>query len=255
MTLVEAIISGAVQGITEFLPVSSSGHLVLLHRYFDLSEPGIFFDICLHVGTLAAVLLYFSREILSIIRERKTFWVLCIAVGTIPAVVAAFFFEGMISSFFMDPKKVAFMLIVTGLVLFAGQFGLWAERSEKRDLTVLDSLLIGIAQAFALLPGISRSGATISTGLVRGMKAETAFSFSFLLAIPAIIGAVLYKGMKKIAEGAALVDDPVNYIAGMITAFVVGLMCLPLLLKVVRTKRLYIFGIYCLVLGIGAIFF
>ncbi len=255
MTLVEAIISGTVQGITEFLPISSSGHLVLLHRYLNISESGIFFDICLHVGTLAAVLLYFSKEILAIIRERNTFRVLCIAVATIPAIVAAFFFEGMISSFFMDPKKVALMLIVTGFVLFAGQFGLRAGRSEKKDLTVLDSLLIGIAQAFSLLPGLSRSGATISTGLVRGMKAETAFTFSFLLAIPAIIGAVLYNGMKKISRDAVLVDDPVNYIAGMVTAFVVGLICLPLLLKVVKRKRLYIFGIYCLVLGIGGIFF
>ncbi|MCK4852371.1 MAG: undecaprenyl-diphosphate phosphatase [Candidatus Omnitrophica bacterium] len=254
MSMAEAIISGVVQGITEFLPISSSGHLALLHGFFHLSEPDLFFDICLHAGTLAAVIVYFGRDMISIIRERKIFLVSCIAAATVPAVVAALFFEERITLFFADPRKVAFMFIVTGLALFAGQFGLRPGTRQRRDPTLTDSLFIGIAQAFALLPGISRSGVTISTGLVRGVRKEAAFSFSFLLSIPAIVGAVLYKGVGRIRGGAVLTDAPANYIAGMAAAFIVGILSLPLLLKVIRTKRLYVFGIYCLLLGLSGIF-
>lgn len=255
MTLAEAVISGVVQGVTEFLPISSSGHLVLLHRYFRISEPSIFFDICLHVGTLAAIILYFKGDILSIIRERKTAWVSCIIIGTIPAVIAALFFEEKILSSFADVKKVAFMLIATALVLFAGQAAFRVRDMRNENPTLLSSLFVGIAQAFALLAGVSRSGVTISAGLWGGMKAETAFRFSFLLSVPVIIGAVLYRGLKRVAGGAVLMDNPANYIAGALTAFVVGLAGLFVLLKAVRTKRLYIFGIYCLFLGIMGIFY
>jgi len=255
MTLMEAIISGVVQGVTEFLPISSSGHLVLLHRYFNLTEPGLFFDICLHAGTLAAILVYFRKDILSIFRERKTVWIYGIVIGTVPAVAAALLFEDKITSFFGDPGKVAYMFIATAFVLFIGQFFLRAGGQRAKPLALPDAFLVGVAQAFALLPGISRSGTTISAGLLRGLKAETAFRFSFLLSIPAVAGAVLYKGLKRALDGAPFSDDPVNYVAGTVVAFLVGLASLPLLLKVMRGRRLYLFGLYCLVLGVSGIFF
>ena len=254
MTITEALISGVVQGLTEFLPVSSSGHLVLVHRFFGFTEPSIFFDICLHVATLAAVILYFGRDIVTLIREKNLGWLFYIAIGTVPAVLAALFFDKKISTFFVDSGKVALMLILTGLALFAGQFALWRERRPGRGPTLLTSLLVGIAQAFALLPGISRSGVTISTGLVSGIKAEEAFRFSFLLSVPVIIGAAIYKAL-TLDITSIVSGNLVSYAAGMGVAFIIGLLSLRLLWWVIKENRLFIFGIYCLLLGAIGIFF
>ena len=253
MTITEALISGIVQGITEFLPISSSGHLVLIHRFFKLTEPNIFFDICLHVGTLMAVILYFGKDILRLVREKRAEWLVYLAIGTVPAVIAALFFEDQISAFFMSSRRVACMLIVTAAILFIGQLCLWRKSRQEKGPTFFSSLIVGIGQAFALLPGISRSGATISTGLVCRMKAEEAFRFSFLLSIPAILGALLYKILKE-DIGAIVLIDPGIYIAGTLTAFVTGLACLPLLWRVIRSRKLFIFSLYCLIVGISGIF-
>ena len=254
MTITEALISGVVQGLTEFLPISSSGHLVLVHNFFGFSEPGIFFDICLHAATLMAVILYFSRDIAALVREKNIMWLFYIASATVPAVLAGLLFEKKISAFFTDPGKVAFMLILTALALFAGQFSLWRRMRPGAGPSFFTSLLVGIAQAFALLPGISRSGMTISTGLIGGMKAEEAFRFSFLLSVPVIIGAVAYKAL-TLDIGAVISGNLANYAAGMAAAFIVGLLSLRLLWWVIKEKRLFIFGIYCLFLGtIGIIF-
>ena len=258
MTLIQAIISGVVQGITEFLPVSSSGHLVLLHRYFNLVDSGAFFDICLHVGTLAAVIVYFRKDIFLIIRERKYLWLSCITVGTVPAVGAALLFEKNVESFFSDPRKVVFMFFITALALFAGQLAInrnYRRATEGKDMNLYSSLFVGLAQALALLPGVSRSGMTISAGLIHGMKKETAFRFSFLLSIPVIAGAMIYKMFENAATNETLIENSFIYASGMITAFLVGLASLPLLLKTVKEGKLYIFGLYCLVLGAGGVFF
>jgi len=254
MTLTEAIISGVVQGVTEFLPISSSGHLVLLHRYFGLTEPGLFFDICLHAGTLAAILVFFRKDIVSIVIERKAVWIWGILIGTVPAVAVALLFEDRIETFFGEPSKVAYMFIATAIALFLGQFFMSKAASRARDLSLPDAFLVGVAQAFSLLPGVSRSGATISAGLIRGLKTDTAFRFSFLLSIPAVAGAVLYKIIKRMLQGDVFSGDPMNFAAGTSVAFIVGLASLPLLLRVMRTRRLYLFGIYCLVLGVSGIF-
>ncbi|MFQ5952134.1 MAG: undecaprenyl-diphosphate phosphatase [Candidatus Omnitrophota bacterium] len=254
MTITEALIAGVVQGLTEFLPVSSSGHLVLVHRFFGLSEASIFFDICLHVGTLAAVVLYFRKDILSLVRERRADWLLYIAIGTVPAVIAALFFEKHISLVFLSPRKVAPMFIVTALVLFAGQISQLKKAQDAKGPTVLRSIIVGISQAFALLPGISRSGMTVSTGRLGGMNAENAFRFSFLLSIPAILGALAYKAL-KIDLGSVVLSNIGGYVSGMMIAFIVGLASLALLWRVIKTRRLFIFGIYCLLLGISGLLF
>ncbi|MGB2600883.1 MAG: undecaprenyl-diphosphate phosphatase [Candidatus Omnitrophota bacterium] len=254
MTLIEALIAGVVQGLTEFLPVSSSGHLVLVHKFFGFTEPSIFFDICLHAATLMAVILYFGRDIVSLIREKNFKWFFYIAIATVPAVLAALLFEDRISTFFTSPVKVAFMLVITGTVLLIGQVALWKRDGSGKKLSFFTALAVGIAQAFALLPGISRSGMTISTGLAGGMKAEEAFKFSFLLSIPVILGAALYKAL-TVDLGAVMAGNTVNYLAGMMTAFVVGLLSLHVLWKIVKGKMLYIFAAYCLLLGAIGIFF
>jgi len=179
--------------VTEFLPISSSGHLVLAHKFFNITEPVIFFDICLHVATLGAVLLYFRKDIVSLVREKNLKWLFFLAIATVPAVLAALLFEDQISGFFDSAKKVAYMLIVTGVVLFLGQLSLKKAEEKGTGPTFFKSIFVGISQAFALLPGISRSGITISSGLFGGMKKEEAFRFSFLLSVPAILGALGYK--------------------------------------------------------------
>jgi undecaprenyl-diphosphatase len=248
MTLTEAIVSGLVQGVTEFLPISSSGHLVFIHRLFGFSEPAVFFDICLHAATLAAVIIYFSRDIAALVRERNWKWLFYIIIATIPAVLTAVIFEDRISSFFVNPVKVAMMLVVTGVILFVGQFSLSKRNDGGAPPTFSSSLIVGIAQAFALFPGISRSGATISAGLAGGMNKENAFRFSFLISIPAIIGAVLYKGL-TIDIGAVIKGNVLNYAAGMAVAFAVGFLCLHILWSFIRKNRLYVFGGYCILLG------
>ncbi|RLJ00947.1 MAG: hypothetical protein DRP08_06120 [Candidatus Aenigmatarchaeota archaeon] len=266
MTLAEAIISGIVQGVTEFLPVSSSGHLALLHNVFHLGGRGIFFDVCLHAGTLAAIIVYFSRDIRSLVLGKQHFWLSCITVGTIPACIFAVLFDNKISSYFGDPRKVGFMFLGTAMFLFAAQLYLALKarrelsgqrdlRGHSDDISIKNSLMVGLAQAFALFPGISRSGVTISTGIVRGMRTDTAFRFSFLLAIPIIAGAVIYEAAKNMFKGDMMPESPFVYVAGTVTAFLVGLATLPLLLKAVKAHRLYIFGIYCLVLGVAGMVF
>ncbi|MFH1846254.1 MAG: undecaprenyl-diphosphate phosphatase [Candidatus Omnitrophota bacterium] len=254
MTIREALISGVVQGITEFLPVSSSGHLVLVHNFFGFTEPNMFFDICLHVATLMVVIIYFGRDIYSLIRDKNIFLLKCVTVGTVPAVIAGAFFSKQISSFFLTPRRVAFMLILTGLTLFAGQIMLNKKGHLGKSPTIKSSILTGLAQAFALFPGISRSGLTISIGLFSGMKAEEAFRFSFLLFIPAITGAMIYK-ISTGDVGGLVLNNLTNYATGMIAAFITGFFSLHFLWKAVKFKRLFIFAIYCFSVGIIGMLF
>lgn len=253
MTIAEALISGLVQGVTEFLPISSSGHLVFVHKFFGFTEPSVFFDICLHVATLAAVVLYFWRDIFLLVREKNVKWLLYIIIGSVPAVLAGLFLEEKILIFFTSPRRVAYMLLVTSLVLFTGHFAQRMRDYLGKGPDFLRSFLVGLAQAFALLPGISRSGMTISSGIASGMKWEEAFRFSFLLSVPVIAGAALYKAL-TLDKGALGSISFVNYASGMLVAFIAGLVSLVLLRKVLRVKGLFIFGAYCLILGTVGIF-
>jgi len=254
MTITEAVVSGIVQGLTEFLPVSSSGHLVLVHSIFGLEEPKIFFDICLHAATLLAVVIYFAGDIYELARGRKFKWLIFLAIGTVPAVLAALLFEERITAFFTSPVKVAYMLLVTAAVLFAGQLSLWKRKAAGKEISYMTSMSVGVAQAFALLPGISRSGATVSAGLAGGVRAEEAFRFAFLLSVPAILGALAYKIIKE-GPGVAAGSGFLSYAAGAAAAFVTGLLGLRLLWWVIKSRRLYIFSAYCLVLGLTVILF
>ncbi len=245
MTFLEAVISGIVQGITEFLPISSSGHLVILHRLTGLKEPQMAFDIFLHLGTLLAIFMVFWKDIVDVftVKKKTGFFII---IATIATVVLVLVFGKNVESLFSSVKMVGLMFILTGIWIIFGSF----VRFGTGPLSGLKAVLIGFAQAVAVLPGISRSGATISTGLFLGLDAKSAAKFSFLLSIPAIMGAFLF----KIKEG-GFAGFNENYLAGLITACIIGVLSLKLLLRVLYRDRFHLFGFYCITIGILVLIF
>ncbi|MFH1868518.1 MAG: undecaprenyl-diphosphate phosphatase [Candidatus Omnitrophota bacterium] len=247
MSYIQTIISGIVQGLTEFLPVSSSGHLVMLHHYFGIKEPQLFFDIILHVATLFAILVYFRRDIISVFTKERRL-LLFILVGTIPTAIIGLLFKDIFESLFVHVKFTGLMLFITANFLFAGD---WAAKKQKAEssppkgLGFRRALLIGFVQALSMAPGISRSGSTIATGLLLRLDKKEAVRFSFLLAMPAILGALLFKLVD--AGGAFTITLPM--FVGSFAAFFVGLGAIHVLLKVVYTDKLSYFGLYCLIVG------
>jgi len=247
-----------VQGLTEFLPVSSSGHLVLFQKIFGLKPP-ILFDIFVHVGTLGAIIFYFKRELKKLIigilkKENKSlYFFLLIVIGTIPAVIVGLLLEKRIEMIFDSFRLVGITLLITGiLLLLTNIYKGRAKKDKVASSNWKDALFVGIFQALAILPGISRSGATISAGLFRKFDRNLAFKFSFFLAIPAIMGALILQ-----------IPDLINYssnsmnqaLIGMIIAGIVGVFALKILKKVLINSRLHVFAVYCLLLGAGVLFF
>jgi undecaprenyl-diphosphatase len=260
------VLLGIVQGLTEFLPVSSSGHLVIVQGYIQgFQQPGVLFDAMLHFGTLLAVFFFLRREILEILRSlipsgwphanrdneqvktgRKM--ALYIVIATVCTGIIGLLFEERVHRLFTSPRTVSFALLITGILLFLSD-RFQGHRGEK-EMNMTDSLVIGIVQGMALIPGISRSGATISVGIFRGLDGAAAARFSFLLSIPAILGAVCLES--RYIEAVPL-DDIVIYLAGMVTAAVTGFLTLRLLLFVIRKRRLRLFAYYCWILGISTL--
>jgi len=236
----QAIFLAIIQGLTEFLPISSSGHLVIFQKLFGLNPP-VLFDILVHVGTLGAIIAYFLKPLSKISKHT----LLLVVIGTIPAVVVGLFLQTYITQIFDSLKLVGVALLMTaGLLLVSKRFKLLNRRFKY--LKWQDALFVGIFQALAILPGVSRSGSTIVAGLARKLDRETAFRFSFYLAIPAILGALAL----QIPD---LIDGQVNYLSqgilGMIIAGAVGYEALKILEKTLLGAKFWLFGIYCLVLG------
>ena len=251
MTITQAIISGVIQGITEFFPVSSSGHLVILHSFFGFQEPQLLFDVFLHVGTLVSIGIYFRNDITRLFTDRRT-TALYIIIGSIPVILVGLTLRDQVERVFAMPKVVGLLLLCTGLWLFATQGALRRRHRlgiEPQPLNIWRSLAIGCAESVAILPGISRSGATIGAALMSGLGAEEAFRFSFLLSIPAVLGAVALKAL----DGGALptAQEAVPFLCGGITATVIGIIVLKILAGLIRSSRIYIFGIYCMLVGIA----
>ncbi len=274
MNLAEAIILGIVQGLTEFLPVSSSGHLVLLQQLFGLKEAELFFDVCVHLGTLVAVIVVFRQEIKNMImallrlvslagrNERRLPTVksdpelkmaLLIVIGSIPTAVLGLMFSRIADRLFASGFIVGLMLMVTGLLLWLTRLtAKHAQLPGVGRLTPKNAFLIGIMQGLAIIPGISRSGSTISIGLLLGVNRELAARYSFLLSIPAIIGA----GLLSLKDGWSRADLSSQIpLAGAVTAALVGYAALKALLHVVKKGGLYGFAPYCWLVGILAIIF
>ena len=261
-----AVILGLVQGLTEFLPVSSSGHLVLGQYFFNFREPKILFDVVLHLGTLVAVVVVFQSEIRALLaelfslpghlkgrgawgkawRERPMFRLLAlIVVGTIPTAFLGFAFRDLFESLFSSPPAVGAALLVTGTILFLTRWSPDRGRTVGR-FRVSDALTIGLAQGLAITPGISRSGFTISVGQFLGLDRELAARYSFLLSIPAILGALVLQLTNSSTHGASAGV----LTAGFTAALVSGLGALIVLLRVVRKGRLHYFSFYCWVVGL-----
>tara|TARA_S200000501_G_scaffold111109_1_gene104535 strand:+ start:3806 stop:4564 length:759 start_codon:yes stop_codon:yes gene_type:complete len=247
MTIVEAIILGIIQGLTEFLPISSSGHLVLSQVILGIQIPGNDFEVLLHIGTLCSILVVFNNDIKNILftlssKETQRF-ILMIFVGTIPAVIIGLGFKDEIEKLFDNIIVVGFALLFTGITLISSFY----FKNENKKNTITKACLIGIAQAIAIIPGISRSGITISFALLLGLDARQAAKFSFLLAIPVISGAGILMAI-DLRDGFSL--DMYNGISGLLSSFLVGVVALKWLLAWLEGGKFHYFGIYCFLIGI-----
>lgn len=264
MTLWQLVLLGVIQGASEFLPISSSGHLVIFQKLLNVNAESIYLEVALHLGTLLAVVVYFWRDLVNIVRgtisyaigndrqsNREEFVLfLCLFVGSIPAGVGGLLLEHFFESAFNSTNIVGAMLLVTSAILLSTAF----VKTGEGKVGYLKAFIIGVAQFAAILPGISRSGTTISAGLHLGINPTRAARFSFLLSVPAVAGAFLLKLMdvlKHPLPGQELID----FGAGAFAAFVIGLLAIHYLLKIVARKRFYMFGFWCLLVGLATLIF
>jgi undecaprenyl-diphosphatase len=249
MSILQAIFLGIVQGIAEFLPISSSGHLVVLQRVFGMEEPALTFDIILHLGTLVAIVIVFWQDIFAIIKNPFGKMTGLLIVGTLPVVIAGFFLRDVIENYLRSGLVLALAFTLTGALLVMADKFTWG-RKEERDITYLDALVVGCLQALALPPGISRSGTTITGALARGINREAAAKFSFMLAMIAIAGAGTLEAFLLITregEGADIGIAPM--IVGFIVSAVVGYLAIKLLLRLIKACKLRYFSYYVWVLA------
>ena len=250
--LTAAVILGLVQGLTEFLPVSSTAHLILVSDLLKLDPDkfGLSFDVALHLGTALAVLLYFARTWLGLIADvlaRRWRIPLLVIVGTLPAAIAGVLLEDVVSTALRSPVWIVVGL-VAGSIVFLAVERIATQRRGIEDLSLGDAIFMGAAQAIALLPGISRSGITISAGLVRDMRRDEATRFSFLLATPVILGAGL-KTLLDARKAAELFSATDVLAAGFVVSFVSGLAAVAFLVRFLRTHSLAWFVVYRLLLA------
>jgi undecaprenyl-diphosphatase len=254
MSYFDAIVLGILQGLTEFLPVSSSGHLVLAQEVLGVSDPGVSFEVLVHLGTLLSVLVYFRKGLLDLVRslftkemraERRI--VAYLVIGTIPAGLAGVLLGDFFERAFSSPALTSGMLLVTGGVLFVSRF----FKSGEKTPSWQSSVAMGFGQALAILPGISRSGSTIVVGMIAGVNPSKAAEFSFLLAIPAIGGAVVLKTRDLLALEPSLLGP---YVVGVLLAFVLGLAAVYTVLAVVRRGSFEYFGYYCVAAGLAGLY-
>lgn len=248
MGIIEALILGLVQGLTEFIPVSSSGHLIAVHELFGTTESTLLFDVALHVGTLIALVIFFWRDILKLVQNafaktdegklaRIIFW------STIPAALIGYVGSDWLDDHLRKPVVVVMTMAFMGLLmLFAEKWSQKREGRELKSVTLSDGMTIGFAQALALIPGVSRSGATITTGLFKGLKRADAARFSFLLAIPITCGAIA--GSLFGAEAGELRGQGMEFAVGIITAAISGLFAIKFLLGYLSKNSLAVFAYY-----------
>ncbi|HEN20374.1 MAG TPA: undecaprenyl-diphosphate phosphatase [Desulfobacteraceae bacterium] len=255
---IETIFLGIIQGLTEFLPVSSSGHLVFFQNLLGFIEPALLLDCSLHFGTLIAVCLYFRSDLVKMITQvwRLNFQdshaslVLWVIVGSVPTALIGLIFKTPLENLFGSVKVVGFMLVLTGITVALTRF-LPDEYVTKKRISLLVALAVGTSQGLAIIPGISRSGATIVCAMLLGMDREMAARFSFLLSIPAIIGALAIQIDVNQVETIGLMP----LLLGFVSAALVGLIALKLLMSMVKKGHLYYFAPYCWALGVAIIIF
>jgi undecaprenyl-diphosphatase len=273
MSLFYAIILGLIQGLTEFLPVSSSGHLVIAQSLLGFSEPPILFDVMLHGGTLLAIFVFFRKDIWMILsgiftgavkeevnhsdatdanhphRNEGSWFALLVIIGTIPALIVGFALKDFLEGLFSSPATVGFMLCITAAILYFADRQIRREKSIKA-MSITDAILIGVLQAAAIIPGISRSGSTISMGIFRRLTSETAARFSFVLSIPAIIGAIVLEVMDV---NEISMHEFGIYLVGTAVAAISGYLSISLLIKTIKSFKLKAFSIYLWIIGFAVI--
>ncbi|MDR0453739.1 MAG: undecaprenyl-diphosphate phosphatase [Deferribacteraceae bacterium] len=261
MTFLQALVLGVLQGVTEFLPVSSSGHLALVQSLFqDFEQPGLLYDTMLHAATMLAIFFFFRKRMLRLFKavlgiflakynvcyyEEKNL-LAGIVIATIPTGIIGYLLKDYAQAVFEKPAVVGYCLIITSLMLFLAD-----SQIKRGKISPIKSLLVGISQGLAVFPGISRSGTTIFVGLKAGISREDTAEFSFLISIPAILGATLLQ-LRHIDEVTSS-SGWFNYIAGMTAAFIFGVLSIRLILGIVKSAKMSIFAIYCLIIGISAI--
>lgn len=253
MNFLQAILLGIIQGITEFLPISSSGHLLLTQHLLGITEHQFAFDILLHFATLIAIVVFFWKKLIRISGQE----LIAIVVGTVPIVVIGFLLKDHIEMLFSTTKLVSLTLIVTGIFNLLSD-RILEERKLKKDketkINNKQAFMIGIFQALAIIPGISRSGSTLLGGLHQGLKRRQAFDFAFFLAIPAILGATVLQ-LKDIWEVGISIQAPINqtftnFAAGAIAAFISGLASLAFFSYIIKKARMEWFAWYCVSVGV-----
>ncbi|AHF06663.1 undecaprenyl-diphosphatase UppP [Desulfitobacterium metallireducens] len=253
MTIFQAIILGIVQGLGEFLPISSSAHLVLIPWLFGWKDMGLAFDVALHMGTLLAVVLYFWKDWIGLLKgalsrkpsnEKRLFWYLVIA--TVPGALIGFILEDKAATVFRSPLLIGIMLIILGIVLY------WADNTRQlrtlETMTLMDAILIGLSQSLAIIPGVSRAGSTMTTARLLSLTREDAARFSFLMSTPIIMGAGLLS-VRHLQPS----DINLAFAIGIITAFIVGLFSISFLLRYLKTSNFKIFVGYRFFIGLGVI--
>jgi undecaprenyl-diphosphatase len=257
MNLFQAIVLGAVQGLTEFLPVSSTAHLIIIPKMLGWEDPGLTFDVALHVGTLLALLLYFREEWIRLVksgldyvggrsRDPLFFYII---LATIPAGIAGLLFEKRAERDLRDLRVIAAALILLALVLVMAELK-GRKKKELSQLTLGDSAIIGFAQALAIIPGVSRSGVTITAGLFREMKRDAAARFSFYLSTPLIAGAAAKKAYDVMKTGMPA-SDVVPFIAGIVASAIVGYLAIKILLSYLQSHSTFVFVYYRIALGVA----
>jgi undecaprenyl-diphosphatase len=253
MNPLQAIILGFIQGVTEWLPISSTGHLKIAEYFLGLTVP-LLFDVILHIGTLIVTLVFFRRDIKNVLvalwkRDFKSEdgkLVPLIIVGTVPTAVIGVVFGNTLESFFGGILPIAGAFITFGVVIYISKFG--HETSE--NISYVAALAIGTAQGIAIIPGVSRSGMTITLALLLGIKREKAFRFSFLLSIPSILGALGVTFYQQQTELTLAGVGLTQVLIGIAVAMVIGYLALKLLWRILAAKKFYLFAFYCWLIGI-----
>jgi undecaprenyl-diphosphatase len=253
MEIWQAIVLGAVQGFAEFLPVSSSGHLILMQRWLGVTEGGLFFDIMLHIGTLIPVFIVFFKEILSIFKKPFN-KMLFLIIATIPAALTGMLLGDVVEGAFYKGNLLSAILLSATFLITATElfFSEWISKKydKKLPLSYKSSLVQGLAQGVAIVPGLSRSGTVISSGCFYGLSREENANFTFLMSIPIILGAALVQGLDLIKTGAEIQILPLVF--GMATAMITGYIAIKAMLKVIKKANYKWFSLYLVIMAIAS---
>ncbi|MFW5787246.1 MAG: undecaprenyl-diphosphate phosphatase [Halanaerobiales bacterium] len=248
--MVRTIILGIIQGLTEFLPVSSSGHLVIFQSLLGLKQDNLTLNVFLHFGTLIPVFIIFWEDIIEIIsfkrEKRQLIWL--IIIGTIPAGIIGYLFDGYLENLFTSTIIAGYMLLITGVLLYLAE-RIGNTKKLMDEFKIHNAFFVGLAQSFAILPGISRSGSTIFAALVQDLNREDAARFSFLLSIPVILGATFLK-IKEVSELGLVGITYLELIFGTVAAALAGYIAIKYLLHIMRQGSLNVFAYYCWIIGL-----